>query len=122
MSGTTPVTPAQAANVATSDIVISGSDTAQKVVTAVENNAEVKQSLQTTVGPFLRTYGSSPVFCFAVYLLTWEAQRALGLQLDPQFAQSICGLLGLGAAYLWQMFSIWRGKVNAPVQPAPMVP
>jgi hypothetical protein len=108
--------------VAAANQAIASSTLASDVVTAIENDPNVKQGLQTTVGPWVRTYGSSPIFCFAVYLITWEAQRALGLQLDPQFTQAICGLLGMGAGYLWQKVSITWGKHQAPVQPTPATP
>lgn len=89
------------------------------VITDIENDPDVKQGLQARLGPWLRQYGNSPIFCIATYLVAWEAKQYFQIDLDPQFTQYICGLLGLGAGYLYQKISIAWGKKQAPVQPAP---
>jgi hypothetical protein len=92
------------------------------VVTDIENDPDVKQGLQTRLGPWLRQYGNSPIFCVATYLVAWEAKQYFQIDLDPQFTQFICAVVGVGAGYLYQKISIEIGKHKAPVQPTPPAP
>lgn len=87
------------------------------IITDIENVPVVKQGIQTTIGPYIRKYGSSPFFCMGTYLITVKAKQYFNIDLDQQTTQYIAAIMGVAAAYLWQTISMAWGKYRAPVQP-----
>lgn len=112
MSGTVTAT-----QVATADRAVNGATSVQDIV----DNPATLSLLTLLVGPLIRQYGHSALAgAIGPVLIIVAAQ--FGWTMPQSLSESLSVILFVGGSYAWQSFSIWRGKVNAPVQPAPSAP
>lgn len=104
-----PVTPVQ---IAVANVGVDNATSVQDVL----NNPALMAILTQLLGPFLRQYGHSSAVGAFGGLIVW-AFAHYGLVVSPELAEAMCIAGMVVTSYLWQAFSIWRGKANAPVQP-----
>lgn len=117
MSGTTPVTPAQLVN---PDPGIVQAASPKVLVQNALDDPQLLAVLTEALGPYVRQYGHSALVGSTGPVLILVAEK-LGLTLSQDVSNLLSILLFVGVSYAWQAYSIWRGKANAPVQPAPPV-
>jgi hypothetical protein len=125
-ASTPPVTPIQ---IITKRQDIARADSPADIVQAALNSPQLMAILTETLGPMIRQYGNSNIAGAVAGTLVWVAAH-YGVTLPPEVAVALCVGAFVVFSYLYQMFSIWRGKkaalaeqarvtgIPTPVQPA----
>jgi hypothetical protein len=99
--------------IAAADSGVRRAETTQEII----DSPALLALLTQIIGPYTRQVGhSAAVGAIGPVLILIASQ--FGYTMSADLSMSLSVLLFVGVSYAWQAWSIWRGKVNAPVQPS----